>query len=240
MSLLEHLDELRSRLFKIAVAYLLVLAACWGISDPILKFLLKPIQEHLFEGGAIVFIHLTEPFMIYLKASALAALFICAPYILYQIWGFVAPGLYKKERRLVIPFLFFGTLFFAGGGAFGYYVATPVAASWLINLGESFRASITLRSAFQFESRVIIGMGAVFELPIVIFFLSRIGVVTPRWLMRHFRIAVLLIAILAAVITPTGDMLTMSVFAGPMILLYLLGVLVSWIFSPDRGKKDES
>jgi len=239
MALLDHLDELRSRLVRVAIVYVVLLAACWAVSGPILAFLMRPIQRHLFEGDDIVFIHLTEPFMIYLKASAVAALFIGAPFALYHLWSFVAPGLYRRERRLVIPFLFFGTLFFVGGGAFGYYVATPVAASWLIGLGEEFKAAITLRSAFQFEARVIIGMGAVFELPIVIFFLSRIGVVTPRFLMRHFRSAVLIIALLAAVITPTGDMLTMSVFAGPMILLYLLGVLVSWLFGrpPEGGRR---
>ena len=230
MALLEHLDELRSRLMRVVLSYIVVLGACWAVSKPILEFLLRPIEENLFEGDAIVFIHLTEPFMIYLKASAVAALFIAMPYILDQVWSFVAPGLYRRERRMVVPFLFFGTPFFVGGGAFGYYVATPIAASWLIALGEEFTAAITLRSAFSFESRVIIGMGAVFEMPIIIFFLSRIGVVTPRFLMRHFRTAVLLIAVLAAVITPTGDMLTMSVFAGPMILLYLLGVLVAWLF----------
>jgi sec-independent protein translocase protein TatC len=238
MALLDHLDELRSRLMRIVLAYIVVLGACWAVSEPILAFLLRPIEENLFEGDSIVFIHLTEPFMIYLKASAVAALFISMPYILYQVWAFVAPGLYRRERRMVVPFLFFGTLFFLAGGAFGYYVATPVAASWLIGLGEEYRAAITLRSAFSFESRVIIAMGAVFEMPIIIFFLARIGVVTPRFLMRHFRTAVLLIALLAAVITPTGDMLTMSVFAGPMVLLYLLGVLVAWVFGR-RPRKDE-
>lgn len=139
MSLLEHLDELRSRLFRVAVVYIVLLAVCWGGSGPILGFLMRPIKEHLFEGGDIVFIHLTEPFMIYLKASAVAALFLSAPYVLYHLWCFVAPGLYRRERRLVIPFLFFGTLFFVGGGAFGYYVATPIAASWLIGLGQEFK-----------------------------------------------------------------------------------------------------
>jgi sec-independent protein translocase protein TatC len=237
MSLLEHLDELRSRLFRCGIVFVLTLAACWAVSDPILKFLLKPIEEHLAEGESLVFIHITEPFMIYVKASAIAALFLSAPYLLYQLWAFVAPGLYKRERSMFIPFLFFGTLFFLGGGAFGYYVAARVAAAWLIDLGHNFEAAITLRSGFQFLSRVIIGMGAVFELPILIFFLSRIGVITPRFLMRHFRTAVLLIAVLAAIITPTGDVLTMSVFAGPMILLYLLGVLVAWLFGkpPPKG-----
>jgi sec-independent protein translocase protein TatC len=239
MSLLDHLGELRSRLIRIAIAFVVLLALCWSVSEYLLQFLLEPIKEHLFEGDDIVFINITEPFMIYMKASALAALFACSPYVLYQLWAFVAPGLYRREQRLVVPFLFFGTLFFVAGGAFGYYVATPVAASWLIGLGERFTASITLRSAFAFESRVIVGMGLVFQMPIVIFFLSRIGLVTPGFLMRHFRTAVLLIALLAAIITPTGDVLTMSVFAGPMVLLYLLGVGVSWISGRRRKSANE-
>jgi sec-independent protein translocase protein TatC len=227
MTLLEHLDELRSRLFKSAILFVLVFFACWGVSGPILRFLMEPIKTHL--PGGMVFIHLTEPFLIYMKASGLAALFLVTPFLLYQFWAFVAPGLYRNERRVMIPFLLFGTFFFVLGGAFGYKVAVPTAASWLIGLGSDFEASLTIRSAFQFLSRVILGMGVVFEMPVLIFFLSWIGVVTPAFLMRHFRHAVLIIAILAAVITPTGDMLTMSVFAGPMILLYLLGVGVSWI-----------
>jgi len=237
MALLDHLDELRSRLVKMVIAFIVAFAGCWAVSDHILQFLVTPIRTHLFEGGEIVFINVAEPFLIYMKASALAAIFVSAPFTLYQLWAFVAPGLYKKETRLVAPFLFFGTLFFVGGGAFGYYVAAPIAASWLINLGSGFQASITLRSAFQFLSWIILGMGAVFELPVAIFFLSRIGVVTPQFLMRNFKFAVLVIAILAAVITPTGDVLTMSVFAGPMILLYLLGVLVSWISQKRRQAK---
>ena len=114
-------------------------------------------------------------------------------------------------------------------------VATPVAARWLLNLGENYTAQLTLRSAFQFESWIILGMGVIFELPILIFFLARIGVVTPGWLMKNFRYAVLGIALLSAVLTPTGDMITMSVFAGPMILLYLLGVAVAWVSQRRRG-----
>jgi len=165
-----------------------------------------------------------------MKASALAAVFLSAPFLLYQGWAFVAPGLHKRERRMVVPFMAFGTLFFAGGGLFGYTYAVPIAARWLIGLGERFQANITLRSAFQFESVIILGMGLVFEMPIVIFFLARVGLVTPGFLMKHFRTAVLLIAVVSAIITPTGDVVTLSVFAGPMILLYLLGVLVAWIF----------
>jgi sec-independent protein translocase protein TatC len=237
MSLLEHLDELRSRLLKATIGFLIAFGVCWAFSDRVLEFLVRPIRRHMFDGDAIVFINITEPFMIYMKASALLAVFVAAPLILYQFWAFVAPGLHKHEAGLVVPFLFFGSLFFLGGGAFGYYVATPVAARWLINLGGDFQASITLRSAFQFESIIILGMGAVFELPIVIFFLSRTGLVTPAFMMRHFRYAVLGIAVLSAVLTPTGDVVTMSVFAGPMILLYLLGVAVSWVSQKRRERK---
>jgi sec-independent protein translocase protein TatC len=234
MSVLEHLDELRSRLFRAIAGYVVVFVACWFVSDPVLRFLLRPIRKHLFEGDDIVFIHLTEPFMIYMKASALMAVFIASPYILYQFWAFVAPGLYRRERRMAVPFLAFGSLFFLAGGAFGYYAATPRAAAWLIGLGEEYRAAITLRSAFAFESRIILAMGAVFELPILIFFLTRLGLVTPGMLLRQFRVAILVIAVLAAVLTPTGDMVTMSMFVAPMVLLYLLGVGVSWAFAPRR------
>lgn len=234
MSVLEHLDELRSRLFRAIVGYVLVFIGCWLVSEPVLEFLLRPIREHLFEGDDIVFIHLTEPFMIYMKASALLAVFVASPYILYQFWAFVAPGLYRRERRMAVPFLAFGSLFFLVGGAFGYYAATPQAAKWLIGLGENYRAAITLRSAFAFESRIILAMGAVFELPILIFFLTRLGLVTPQMLLRQFRTAVLVIAVLAAVLTPTGDMVTMSIFVVPMVLLYLIGVAVSWLFAPRR------
>lgn len=239
MTLLEHLDELRSRLLRTVIVYAVVVGLCWAVSGRILEFLVRPIRRHMFAGGDIVFINMPEPFLIYMKASALAALFVASPYILYEAWAFVSPGLLRRERRLVVPFMVFGTLFFVLGGTFGYAVATPVAASWLLALGEPFKAQITLRSAFQFESWVILGMGLVFETPIVIFFLARVGLVTPRFLMRHFRMAVLIIAVLSAVLTPTGDAMTMSVFAVPMILLYLLGVGVAWAFggkTPSRGE----
>ena len=237
MSFLEHLDELRSRLFKAALAYAVVFGACWYWSAPILEFLLRPIRKHLFQGGDIVFIYLTEPFAVYMKAAATVAFFVAAPYILYQFWAFVAPGLYRNERMLGVAFLVSGTLFFVTGGAFGYYVAVPLAAQWLIALGQGFKASLTLQSAFQFESRLILGMGAVFELPLVIVFLSRIGIVSPGFLLYHFRFAVIVIAVLAAIITPSGDMLTMTVFGAPMIGLYLLGIALSWIFERRAGPR---
>ncbi len=235
MSFLEHLDELRSRLFRVAIVFVVFLAASWLVSDKILAFLLAPVREHLFTGGDIIFIALTEPFMVYMKASAIAALFLSAPFILFQFWGFVAPGLYKTERRAGALFIVLGTIFFVAGGAFGYYVALPLTAKWLLSLGSQFKAQLTLQSAFEFENRMLVGAGLVFEMPIIILVLSRFGIVTPGFLMRHFRMAVMIIAIAAAVITPSGDALTMSVFALPMIGLYLLGVAFAWIAAKPRA-----
>jgi sec-independent protein translocase protein TatC len=229
MSFLEHLDELRSRLFRIAIVFVVLLAASWAFSDRILGFLMKPIREHLLNGGDIIFINLTEPFMVYMKASAIAALFLSAPYILWQFWGFVAPGLHKNERRAGSLFIVLGTLFFVAGGAFGYYVAVPITARWLLSLGTQFKAQLTLESAFDFENRMLLGAGLMFEMPIVILVLSRFGIVTPAFLMRHFRMAIMVIAIAAAVITPSGDALTMTVFAVPMIALYTLGIGFAWL-----------
>jgi sec-independent protein translocase protein TatC len=237
MTVLEHLDELRSRLLRSLVAYGVAFGVSCYFSESALQFFLRPIREHMFPGGEIVFINLTEPFMIYMKAAALLAVFLAAPFVLYELWAFVAPGLYRRERLLVLPFLVFGSLFFLAGGAFGYYVATPRAAQWLLELGRDYQAAITLRSAFSFESRIILAMGAVFELPIVIVLLTRLGLVTAGWLLRRFRAAVLVIAVLAAVLTPTGDMVTMSIFVVPMVLLYLLGVGLSWLVAP-RSPRD--
>jgi len=233
MSFLEHLEELRTRLFKCVIAYVIAFLLCWFWSRPILNFLLDPVRRFISGQGDVVFLEVTEPFFVYMKASALAAVFLAAPVLLHQIWGFVSPGLYRNEKSIAALFITFGTVFFVCGGAFGYYVAVPLSAQWLLGLGQDFKAALTLTATFQFLSRVILGMSVVFELPVVILFLARLGVVTPGGLMKYFRHAVVVIAIAAAVITPTGDALTMAVFAVPMIGLYLTGVAIAWIF----GKK---
>ncbi len=227
MSFLEHLDELRSRLFRVAVVFVVLLGVSWLVSDRILGFLMKPIRENLLQGD-IIFISITEPFMVYMKASAIAAFFVSSPYVLWQFWGFVAPGLYASERRAGLIFIVLGTIFFVAGGAFGYYVAMPMTSRWLISLGSQFKAQLTLESAFDFENRMLLGAGAVFEMPIVILVLARFGIVTPQFLWRHFRIAIMVIGITAAVVTPSGDALTMTVFALPMVALYLIGIGFAW------------
>lgn len=225
MSLLQHLEELRRRVLRSLVALGIAFVATWYLAPMCVEFLSRPIQPLLPEGHKLAFFAPTEAFVLYLKVSGLMAVFAVAPYILAQVWGFIAPGLYKRERRFALPFIFFGTFFFLAGGAFAYYVALPFALEFLVNFGsDQFEAVISAKTYFSFLIAVILGLGLMFELPILIFLLSWIGLVTPRFLMRHFRWAVLLIFIAAAIITPTPDVFNLCLFAVPTLGLYLLGV----------------
>lgn len=238
MSLMEHLEELRNRLVRSLAAFGVAFAVCWSFASPIYEFLAQPIYRYLPEGKKLVFLGITDPFLLFVKVAALAGIFVASPVILYQVWSFVAPGLYRKERRMVGPFVFFGSLLFLAGGAFAYYVAFPFAVEFLLGLGEQFEAQITVTKYLSFLITIILGLGVMFELPTLIFLLARMGLVTPRFLLRHFRWAVLLIFMVAALITPTPDVVNLCVFAVPTILLYLVGVAVAWIFGPRRKKEE--
>lgn len=224
MSLMEHLEELRTRLLRSVIILAAAFGPCWYYVDEIFAFLQRPILKLLPPGKKLAYTGMTDPFILYFKVAALAAVFAASPFILYQFWRFIAPGLYKHERRYLLPFLFFGSVFFLAGGAFAYYVAFPLAAEFLLKIGGAFEPVITIERYFGFQMTIILGLGLMFELPIVIFVLAAIGLVTPRFLMRNFRYAVVIIFIVAAIITPTSDVLNLCVFAVPAILLYLLGV----------------
>ncbi len=231
MTLLEHLEELRRRLVWSLLSLAVAFIPCWYWVEPIFGFLERPIAK-IRPGEKLVFLGLADPFLLYFKVAALAALFVAAPFILLQLWGFVAPGLYKKERLYLAPFLLFGSLFFLGGGAFAYYVAFPMAASFLLGIGEQFQMMLTVERYFSFLMTMILGLGMMFELPIVILVLAALGVVTPQFLLRHFRWAVLIIFVIAAIITPTPDVVNLCVFALPAIGLYLLGIGAAFVVTP--------
>lgn len=230
MSLVEHLDELRRRLAVILAALLVGFLVCWYFSKPIFAWLSRPLTQFLPEGEKLAFTGLVDPFMLYVKVAALAGIFLASPVVLHQVWLFVAPALYRHERRVAVPFIVATTLFFLAGGYFGYAIAFPMVCRFLLSVGADFRQVITINEYFSLASKVILGLGLVFELPVLIGFLARLGVVGHRFLLRHFRWAVLGIFVLAAVITPTPDIPTQCVFAFPMIGLYLVGVLVAWLF----------
>ena len=236
MSLLEHLEELRKRIFRALIAVFIAFLPCWYYVKPIFRFLQAPLLR-IDPKLKLVFMGLSDPFLLYFKVAALAALFIASPFVLYQVWAFVAPGLYRRERMLVLPFVLSTTVFFLAGGAFGYYVAFPFAAQFLLGMGEGFEALPEIGKYFGFLLTVLLGLGLMFELPIFILLLSLIGIVNSRFLLKFWRHAVVIIFIVAAVITPTADVGNLCIFAVPALGLYFLGVAAAFVVERVRKKR---
>jgi len=236
MSFLEHLDELRQRLFMSALAVAVAFAACWVYAKELFAFLARPVTQFLPEGQKLAFTTLPSAFLLYMKVAFLAGIFAASPFVIYQLWRFISPGLYPNEKKYALPFVFFSSAFFIGGGAFGYYFLFPVACRFFLEMGKDFQAIITIDQYFSLISKTLLWVGAIFELPILVFFLARFGILTHTFLLKNFKYAFLLIFLVAAIITPTPDIITQSLFAAPLFVLYLLSVLVAWVF----GKKRES
>ena len=237
MTLLEHLEELRRRLFHCALAVALAFCFTYYFHAEIFQWLSAPLVQYLPEGGRLVFLKLQEPFTLYLKVAAVAAIFFSAPYLIYQVWLFIAPGLYRHEKLYALPFILFASALFLGGCAFAYYIAFPSACAFFIDLGKPFVPNIDIDFFFDLSLFIILGMGAVFQLPIVIAFMSMMGMVTPKFLIQKFRHAMVIIFIVAAVVSPTTDAINLCIFAGPMIVLYILSIGVSWIFAARRKRR---
>ncbi|MCY3966662.1 MAG: twin-arginine translocase subunit TatC [Acidobacteria bacterium] len=238
MTLLEHLDELRRRILRTLIVVVVAFFGCFAFAEEIYNVLARPIEPHVDQ---LVFDGVTDPFIVFVKVALLASVFVTSPYLVSQLWGFVSPGLYRREKRYAIPFIFFGSFFFLGGGAFGYFVALPFATEFLVNMGlnSDWGADIRIERYLSFAVNVLLGLAVMFLLPIVIFMLSQLGIVTPRFLMRHFRWAVLIIVILSAAITPTPDAINMTIVAGPTLLLYLLGVGASALVQRRRKRLEK-
>ncbi len=239
MTFLEHLEDLRKRIFYSAVAIFVAVIPCWIFSKDVFTILSKPVTKYLPEGIKMAYTSLTAPFMLYLKVSFLTAVFVTAPFLFLQLWYFVAPGLYQKEKKYVIPFVLFTTIFFTLGGLFGYLIVFPWACRFFLTLGSDFSPVLTVDTYFSFALRVLLGIALVFETPTLIFFLSKLGLVTSRWMVRNFKYAVLAVFVIAAVITPTPDMVTQSIVAVPMLALYGLGIAIAFLFGKERTTRKE-
>lgn len=237
MTFLEHLDELRIRLLRCLVSIVVSLAVCWNWSGEILHFIMQPLRA-AYPKVTFITTGPTEGFSLHVKAAFFAGVFLAAPFVLYQVWAFISPGLYAQERRHVVPFVGLGSLFFVVGGAFGHLVLFPATFRFL---GQYTTGDIQyfprLSEYFSFYFWFVVGLGLVFQLPVIILVLSRIGLVTPRFLIRNFKFAVLVAFIVSAVITPSGDVVNQTMLAAPIIGLYLLGVVVAWVFG--RGRRAE-
>ena len=230
MTFLEHLQDLRKRLLYSISAVIIGVIPAWIFSKDIYRVLARPVTKFLPEGEKLAYTTLTAPFMLYVKVSFLASIFFTSPFIFFQLWLFVSPGLYPKEKRYVVPFVIFTSLFFILGGLFGYFIVFPWACRFFIKMGADFRPVITVDQYFSFALKVLLGIALVFELPTLIFFLSRLGIVTHKWLIKKFKYAVLVTFVIAAIITPTPDMITQSIIAFPMLALYGIGIGIAYIF----------
>ncbi|MFQ5721771.1 MAG: twin-arginine translocase subunit TatC [Candidatus Aminicenantales bacterium] len=241
MTFLEHLEDLRKRLFYSFIAVIVAVIPAWLFSKDIYRILARPVTQYLPEGTKLAYTHLTAPFLVYIKVSFLAAIFFTAPFIFLQLWYFVAPGLYQKEKKYVYPFVLFTSFFFILGALFGYFVAFPFACNFFLKLGSDFQPVITVDQYFSLALRLLLGIALVFEMPTLIFFLSRMGIVTSRWMVKNFKYAVLIVFIIAAIITPSPDMINQTILAVPMLALYSLSILIAFIFGKKRPKpKDNS
>ncbi len=236
LSLRDHLLELRQRL-KWAVIWLMAgFCACYYWSQQIFHFMMRPVFDALPEGEkALHFSSSIEPFMIYLKVGLYAGLFAASPLIIWQIWLFIAPGLYRKERRKILPFVASATAFFVGGAAFCYKVILPPAFEFLINAaGPDIKPMLMMDDQLGLVMMLLLAFGIIFELPLILTLLAMIGLIDHKFLAKYRRHAIVLNVIVAAVVTPTGDPFNLALMAVPMILCYELGVVGAWIF----GKKD--
>src|SRR6516165_3287271 len=239
MGFLDHLEELRRRIIYSLIAVAVGFFACWGYAEKIYEIMQRPIMDALHRNGLsekLVYLNPTEPFNLYLKVGAMAGLFVASPFVLYQVWLFISPGLYRNEKRYVVPFMFSTVGLFMAGGYFGYKLVYPQALEFLIGYGKQFQPMITIGEYTNLFLTIIVGMGAIFELPILVFFLSLLGIITAGWMWRNLRYSILVIFIIAAILAPTTDILNMCIFAAPMVALYVLSIGIAWMVHPKQRK----
>jgi sec-independent protein translocase protein TatC len=243
MSFLEHLEELRSRIIRSLVAVAIAFFLCFAFAQKIFEYMSEPVRAVLRElklADTLYFTGPTHSFTLLLNLALVAALFAASPVVLYQVWAFIAPGLYRRERRYAVPFVFFCSGLFIAGGCFGYFIAFPYALKFLLTFGgPRMTPWITVTEYVDMFWTVMLGLGLIFELPVLMMFLGLLGIVSPGFLLRNFRYAILLIFIVAAVVTPTSDVMNMMIFAIPMIGLFVLGIALVWLVQRKRKSRWE-
>ena len=238
MSLMEHLDELRRRIIHSA-AYLAVgFVVAYICRERLYGLVQRPLDQlHI----KLNYTHPMDALNLYLQVSLIGGAILASPFILYQVWLFIAPGLYQREKRFVVPFMTATVGLFLGGAAFGYFFVFPGALRILIfGFGSKFNPIITIEDYTGFFLSIILGLGISFELPILIFFLAMFGIVSPKFLWKNIRYAILVVFVVAAFICPSPDPWTMCIYAIPMLALYVVGIAVAWWVHPSRRKAKEA
>jgi sec-independent protein translocase protein TatC len=240
MPLLAHLEELRKRIVFSVLGVLVGFLSCWSFADRIFSLMQQPIvgalRHHGIVGG-LVYLNPSEPFNLYLEVALVGGLFVASPFVFYQLWLFIAPGLYREEKRYVLPFLLSTVGLFVAGGLFGYKMVYPASLDFLIGFGQHFQPMITIGEYTKLFVTITVGLGLIFEMPIVVLFLALMRVITARWMLRNLRYSILAIVVIAAIITPTADILNMCLFAAPMIALYAISIGVAWLVNSTRKRE---
>lgn len=241
MAITEHLGELRKRLMIAAGSWLVAFLACYSFAEKLFVQIADPVRRALPEGSSLVFINATEPFFTILKVAALAGLVVAFPVIIWQLWVFIAPGLYAHEKRFAIPFVLASTLCFGSGTYFGFTFVFPVIFSFLVTYGTgvgNIQAMLSMGAYLTLATRLLIAFGLVFELPIVIFFLARMGIVDHHWLKKNRKFALLLAFVIGATLTPP-DLFSQVSIALPFVILYEVGIIVARLFGKKKIREDD-
>jgi len=242
MTLMQHLEELRKRIVRAFIAWFVAFLVCYNYAEQMYLMISQPLRDALPEGTKLVFITATEPFFAYLKIGAFAALLVALPVIFWQLWGFIAPGLYANEKRYVIPFVVLSSACFIAGTLFGFTVAFPLMFGFLVQAGTAGGEVVPMLSMGSYLSlagQMLLAFGITFELPIVIFFLARIGVVDYPMLARNRKYALLGCFILGAIFSPP-DVISQSVLAVPMYILFEVGIWIARFFGKEKAPAEET
>jgi sec-independent protein translocase protein TatC len=238
LPLTAHLQELRKRLILSFIAIGAGFILCYALADALFDVLAAPLLKVMPTGGSLIFTSVAEAFFTYMKVAFIAGLILVSPFVLYQVWAFVAPGLYRHEKRYVVPFVLLGSVFFAIGIFFGYFVAIPVGFKFLLGFATDFiKPMPAMKEYLSFSIKFLLAFGLVFEFPVVLVFLAKIGVVDAKTLAKQRKYAILLIFIFAAVMTPP-DLISQVLMALPLIGLYELSILLAKLFG--KKKKEVS
>jgi sec-independent protein translocase protein TatC len=239
MSLLEHLDELRKRIIRACLGVLVGILLGFLYINEIFNFVLQPTIRAMPAGRTLIYTRPGEAFSMYVTVSLITGAILASPFIMYQVWKFIAPGLYSNEKKFAIPFVLFSTIGFVGGAAFNHFIAFPFMMIFFASFNTQNVAFMPrLEDVFSLYSKMLLGLGVIFQMPTVVFFLAKMKMVTARFLVKQFKYALLLFFIAAAVITPTGDPVNMTIFAAPMVVLYGMSILIAWIVGLTRAKSD--
>lgn len=240
MPFMSHLEELRTRLIVSVVAVGAGFAVSYALKERVFGLLMRPLAGVMGPDQKMIYTALPEAFFSYLKVALLSGVILAAPVILHQMWLFIAPGLYRHERKLALPMVLLSTCFFAGGVAFAYFIVFPFAFKYLLGFETDLvRALPSMREYLGLAATLLIAFGFIFQLPLVITVLAKIGVLTPRFLKKNRKYAVLLFFVVAAVVTPTPDVVNQCLMAGPMIVLYEISIVGAKVFGKKAPTEEE-